>query len=179
MAKSVAFLRAINLGGRFVKMEDLRRIITDAGFNQVETFIQSGNLLFASPPEPTGVVEERIEAALLAALGYRVDTFIRSAGQLIGLAERQPFLAAPPQEDPVVYVAFVRQPPGSDVRQRLEALANPVDSFLVDGNHIFWLRRRALGESPFSNARLEKALAVPATIRNLTTIRKLGALLAA
>ena len=61
MTRYVAFLRAINVGGRRVKMHHLRELFESLGFSNVETFIASGNVIFDSPAEDTRKLEQRIE----------------------------------------------------------------------------------------------------------------------
>src|SRR5437588_2892987 len=72
MNKYVAFLRAINVGGHTVKMNDLRRLCADIGLNNVETVIASGNVVFASPARSARALEKKIAAHLPANLGYTV-----------------------------------------------------------------------------------------------------------
>ena len=78
MAKYIAFLRAINVGGRTIKMDHLRTLFAQMGFADVATFIASGNVIFDSPETDTVVLERTIEDGLQDMLGYRVDTFIRT-----------------------------------------------------------------------------------------------------
>lgn len=70
MTRYVALLRAINVGGRTVKMDALRAVFGDLGFGNVETFIASGNVLFEAPGKPA-VLESQIETALNQALGQK------------------------------------------------------------------------------------------------------------
>src|SRR5512142_285308 len=91
MERFVAFLRAINVGGHTVRMEELRRLFEGLGLKGVETFIASGNVFFEAPPEDAGYLERLIERRLQEALGYSVATFIRSAPQLAALTAYRPF----------------------------------------------------------------------------------------
>src|SRR6476620_4469524 len=75
----IAFLRAINVGGHTVKMEVLRRLFEELGFENVETFIASGNVIFDAPDDDQGALEKQIEGQLRTSLGYEVATFVRSA----------------------------------------------------------------------------------------------------
>ena len=158
MSKLVAFLRAINVGGRTVKMDHLRRLFVEMGFAGVETFIASGNVIFDSPATDTAALERAIEAGLHAALGYRVDTFIRTPAERAAVAAMWPFSA----------------PPDAAATERLMAFSTPVDAFHVDGREVYWLRRDALGESAFAGGVLEKALGMPATVRNGRTVGKIA-----
>jgi uncharacterized protein (DUF1697 family) len=75
MPRYVAFLRAINVGGRTVTMERLRALFSDIGFSNVETFIASGNVIFDSKSAAPTTLEKDIERQLEASLGYSVATF--------------------------------------------------------------------------------------------------------
>jgi uncharacterized protein (DUF1697 family) len=81
MTVHIAFLRAINIGGRTVKMDHLRSLFESLGYGEVETFIASGNVIFQSPDEDTRALEQQIEAHLRQALGYEVATFLSSRQQ--------------------------------------------------------------------------------------------------
>jgi uncharacterized protein (DUF1697 family) len=78
MRRYFAFLRAINVGGHTVTMENLRKLCESFGLSDVETFIASGNLIFQSSEPNTAALELKIASGLQSALGYEVATFIRS-----------------------------------------------------------------------------------------------------
>jgi uncharacterized protein (DUF1697 family) len=172
----IAFLRAINVGGHNVKMAYLRQLLEALGFSNVETFIASGNVIFETPAEDTQLLEKKIESHLRQSLGYEVATFIRSAAELGAIAAYQPFPTAELEaEGHSLYIAFLPAPPGDEARQKLTAYRTPVDDFYLHGREIYWLARRKIGESTFSGALLEKTVGMPATVRNITTVKRLAA----
>jgi uncharacterized protein (DUF1697 family) len=176
MPKLIAFLRAINVGGHNVKMDDLRRLFEELGFSNVETFIASGNVIFDASDDDAQTLERRIEGHLRAALGYEVATFIRSAAELGDIVGYQPFPAAELEaEGTSLYVAFLPGPPGEEAKARLMAFRTDIDDFHVHGRELYWLCRTRLSESRFSGGLLEKTLKMPATMRNSTTVKKLAA----
>ena len=91
MTRYVAFLRAINVGGRRVKMDHLRKLFEALGTSNVETFIASGNVIFDSEADDPRVLERKIEDHLQESLGYEVATFVRSTSELAGIARYRPF----------------------------------------------------------------------------------------
>ena len=94
MPRYFALLRGINVGGHRVKMDRLRELVEALAFEQVETFIASGNVIFSSPSCDVPATEERIARHLQGALGYEVTTFIRSQSELDSIAAfqlREPF----------------------------------------------------------------------------------------
>lgn len=176
MQRSIAFLRAINVGGHTVKMDHLRTLFATLGVAHVETFIASGNVIFETPSENAATLERRIEQHLRQALGYDVATFIRSAPELAAIAHYQPFPPADLDgEGNALYIAFLPAPPSVEAQQKLLAFRTAVDDFHVHGREVYWLCRKKISDSTFSGALLEKTIAMPATMRNATTVRKLAA----
>ena len=173
MARYVAFLRAINVGGHTVKMEALRALFTELGLEGVSTFIASGNVNFETRARDVAALERKIETHLEKALGYEVVTFIRSTAELASVAAHDPF---PGRTGPAVYVAFLKNAPGQEEQARLMSYRSADDDFQVQGREIYWLPGGRMSDSKFSGAVLEKAIRMPATMRNMTTVRKLAAL---
>ena len=170
----IAFLRAINVGGHTVKMDRLRQLFESLGCLNVETFIASGNVIFESPVGNDQVLEQQIASHLHESLGYAVATFIRSVSEVADIANYQPF-AASELKDSALYIAFLPAPPNGEAQQKLMAFRTPLDDFHVHGREIYWLCRTRSSDSAFSGALLEKAIGMPATMRNSTTVRKLAA----
>lgn len=172
----IAFLRAINVGGHNVKMAQLRSLFQELGFADVATFIASGNVFFAAQADNVPDLETQIERHLKAALGYEVATFIRSPSELAAVAQYQPFperdFAAP---DAALSIAFLRETPAKAAQQKLLDLRTEIDDFQIHKRELYWLRRTRISESAFSGALFEKTLGMAATMRNVTTVRKLAA----
>ena len=177
MLKYVAFLRGINnVGGRIVKMDQLRRLFEALGFARVETFIASGNVIFDSPSRSVKTLERKIEGRLREALGYEVATFIRSTKELAAIAAYQPFAGAELEAGGgTLYIAFLMDEPDEDATRRVLSLATPSDDFHISGRELYWLCRKKISESEVSWAALAKALGVGLTLRNSNTIRRLAA----
>lgn len=172
----VAFLRAINVGGhQVVKMGDLRRLFESAGLANVETHIQSGNVLFESPDKNAAALEQALEAELRRSLGYSVTTFLRLVPELVKIAEYAPFGELDTAAGEHLYVAFLRSAPSKEAQRRLMALSNRVDEFHLRRREAYWLQRRQHGVSRFSSQTLEKTLETQVTVRNSTTLTALAA----
>jgi uncharacterized protein (DUF1697 family) len=175
LTKYVAFLRAINVGGRTVKMDALRRsiAISPLGLSDVETFIASGNLIFQGLIQDTRALEQQIEAYLLETLGYTVETFVRTTAEVAAIAAYAPFPDL--TESEALYIAFLHDAPDDATRARLLARQDKMNDFHIHGREVYWRIRGTLSTSTLSNAQLERTLAVPVTIRNVTTVRRLAA----
>ncbi len=172
MARYIAFLRAINVGGRTVKMERLRREFEALGLTAVETFIASGNVIFEARPKNEELLREKIERHLGKTVGFEVATFLRTAAELAQIANYRPFRAETAGDS--IFVAFLAGRPDSAATKNLFACQSETDEFHVHEREVYWLCRTRMSDSKFSGARLEK-IAGPATIRNLTTVKKLAA----
>jgi uncharacterized protein (DUF1697 family) len=172
VARYVAFLRAINVGGHVVRMDRLRRLFEETGAEDVETVIASGNVLFSSASKSERTLAARIAARLEDALGYPVSTFLRTPGELAAVASRRPFADS---EGHNLYIGFLSEKPGGAAIRSLRACATPEDDFRILGREVYWLCRTSFSRSLFSGARLEKILGAPTTLRNVTTVRRIAA----
>lgn len=169
--KYAAFLRGINVGGhKIIKMEDLRRMFESFGYLNVATYIQSGNVIFESSETESDALESEIQAKLAGSLGYEVEIFLRTIREAAAVVKNSPFI-----EDAAttVYVAFLHKPPSRAAKAALMTLASKVDEFSSTGREVYCLRHRDRGESILSTNFLEKTLDVTATMRNMTSIRKI------
>ena len=171
----VAFLRAINVGGRTVKMDELRRLFEGLGFSNVETSIASGNVVFDTRGSDVKALEARIEAGLRKALGYEVAAFVRTDAELADIAACQPFPQKRLDEAKALNVGFLTGPLDADAERRLMRLRTDIDDFHVRGREIYWLCRKRQSESTFSNTAFEKAVHTKTTFRGVNTIRKMAA----
>ncbi len=180
MSRFVAFLRAINVGGHTVKMEELRKIFESLGVGGVETFIASGNVIFESSTRRGEPLRKKIEMTLRTELGYEVATFLRSDAELKGMGEYQPF-AASQFRAPVstLFVALLSEELRDDAKQKLINHGGAEDEFHVHSREIYWLCHVRANESKFSGPKLEKTIGMRTTVRNINTIRRLAAKLAA
>jgi len=174
MPRRIAFLRAINVGGHVVTMAALRGHFEKLGFDEVETFINSGNVIFSSAAKDDGALERKIEAHLEKALGYEVKTFLRSEAEVAAIARYKPFDAARIEAAPTLYVGFLAAPLDAAAQKLLMAMKTEIDDFHVHGREMYWLCTRKQTESKFSNARFERALKISSTFRGLNTIVRLA-----
>lgn len=171
MSKYIAFLRAINVGGTsIIKMTDLKKMFESFGLENVQTYIQTGNVIFESDEGNASKLEERIERQLEKSFGKRIQLFVRTMREVVAMAAECPY---DPKEGETAYVAILQKKPGKKSEQALRALCSDADDFVVKDKETYSLRRDR-DKSIFSNALIEKVLGVPATTRNLTTIKKIA-----
>ena len=168
--KYVAFLRAINVGGHaIIKMVDLKKMFESAGLEKVQTYIQSGNVIFESENADRETLAKQIERQLEKAAEYKIELFVRTMREVQDIAAKCPFQA---KDGEMVYVTFLNQKPGKPSQQALLDLKSDTDDFVFRGREVYTLRRDR-ERSVFSNNFVEKILKMPATSRNLTTITKI------
>ena len=175
MPKYIAFLRAINVGGRNVTMEELRRLFTAAGFRAVETFIASGNVIFEAPRANDAALEKQIEDFLQRALGYEVTVFVRTNAEIAAVARYKPFSESQLAAALALNVAFLAAPLSPEATRALLALRTDIDDFHCRGREVYWLCKQRQSDSKFSNAVFERVLKLRATFRNVNTVVKLAA----
>ncbi len=170
MHKYIAFLRAINVGGNsIIKMADLKQTFESFGLENVQTYIQSGNVIFESDEKDASVLEEQIESQLEKTLGKKIQLFVRTMRQLIAILNACPFH---PKEGESVYVVMLDKKPSKKSIEGLMTFRSEFDDFVVKGREGYQLRRNR-EKSTFVNHSMEQILHVPGTARNLTTIKKL------
>lgn len=176
----VALLRAVNVGGRTVKMDALRDVFAGLRLGNVETFIASGNVLFDTSTRDLAALERRIESRLERELGMEVTTFIRSPDELAAAVGHQPFSVV----DPIAlgqsfHIGFAKEMADEELEKRLAALRTPMDELAAREREIFWWCHGRMADSLLPVGGVEKRLGIPLTFRSATTVRKLVAKLVA
>lgn len=170
----VAFLRGINLGKRRLEMARLRALFEELEFESVTTFIASGNVIFTTSVRTPRTLETHIAGHLEEALGYPVDTFVRTTAQVVEIANRKVF---PESEGTgvTIHVGMLQQALPADLAKRLAAIKTAADEFRVFGSEFYWLCRGRSSDSIVWALPEMKNLRLPTmTMRNVTTMRKLA-----
>ena len=178
LPQHVALLRAINVGGRFVRMASVVDALAPLGLQDIRSIIASGNLLFRAPSRGAASLAPRIAQALQAALGFEVATFLRAESAWRALAAAAPpFARGELAQSPAVNVMFLAEEPSPSQCDAVAALATAVDRFAVRGREVYWLCTVRQSESTFSAAVLERRLGCKTTLRSWTTVQRLAAAL--
>jgi uncharacterized protein (DUF1697 family) len=172
MPHYVALLRGINVGGRTVKMDRLRAVLSKLGFDDVETLIASGNVLFRASGRSDAALERKIEAALEQAFGFTVTTMVRSAADMQTIAANEPFGDTGESR---IHIAFLKVPPPRDGVRQVLALRSGTDEIHLEGRELYFKIAGRMTDSTIFQAPVEKLLGVPMTLRNVNTVRKLAA----
>ena len=171
MKKYAAFLRAINVGGNtIIKMTDLKQMFESCGLENVQSYIQTGNVIFESQESDIAVLTEQIERQLEKATGKRIQLFVRTMREVASIVNGCPF---DPKEGETVHVVILKEKPKKKSELALMSLCSKADDYAVKGREVYNLRHDR-ERSVFSNNLIEKVLGMPATTRNLKTIGKLS-----
>jgi uncharacterized protein (DUF1697 family) len=161
-----------------VKMVDLKQAFTEAGCEDVRSYIQSGNVLFKAPAGSTADLFEKIQKKLLDLLGTEATVMYRTHRNIADIMKSDPFKDVKTGPDIKLYVSFLsgkpRHKPALPLLQPKEAL----EAIKVIGQNVYIVsRKKKNGGYGFPNIFLEKAFGVPATTRNWTTVTKIAGLM--
>ncbi|MBX6356512.1 MAG: DUF1697 domain-containing protein [Micromonosporaceae bacterium] len=166
-----ALLRGVNLGshGR-VSMADLGRLFMDLGLEQVSTYLQSGNVIFAGPATGAPSLAAHLQQRIAKDLGLDTVVILRSRDELGKIVGGNPYVDR--TDDPTkLVVTFLAEP--SPEPERLTAPAGETAEFTLAGQEVYLYCPDGYGRTKLSNAFLERRLRVAATTRNWRTVTKL------
>jgi uncharacterized protein (DUF1697 family) len=175
--KYLALLRGVNVGGKNkLPSKDLIELCAGAGCGDVQTYIQSGNVVFSSPVSDTRKLSANITARIKKRFGYQVPVVLRTAGQLQNVIRNNPFLKG--AEENSLHVMFLAELPAGVAVASLDPLRSPGDSFAVLDQEIFLHLPNGAGRSKLTNAWFDAKLGTVSTVRNWRTVLKLLDLMA-
>jgi uncharacterized protein (DUF1697 family) len=173
MTRLIAFLHAVNVGGRIVANAELRTQFEAMGYTHVRTFISTGNVVFDTPQRATPAMARAIEKHLQATVGLSIPVMLRTEPELQAIVQHRAFDLDTLHASKEMHVGFVAEPLSSLAVERLMALRSPLDQFVVHNREIYWLCKSRRNASSFSSSVFEDALHVPATFRPLQTLLRL------
>ncbi|HLI65059.1 MAG TPA: DUF1697 domain-containing protein [Caulobacteraceae bacterium] len=176
MTTAIALLRAVNVGGRTLKMANLIDVARAAGLANPRTLLQSGNLVFAANAADAAL-EARLEAAIEARFGFAADVMVRSAAEWRALIAANPFAGAARDDPSHLLVAPLKAKPAVGAAERLSAAIKGRERAAVVGREAYLVYPDGIGRSKLTMPVLERALGVRATGRNWNTVLKLAAML--
>jgi len=173
--KYIALLRGINVGGkRKIKMADLRAMCEKIGLQEVQTYIQSGNLIFEDSEEDRSVLEKALQEQIKARFGFEIPVMMMTQTYLEQVAKNNPFLQQNEDLDTkLLHVTFLAAAPAEDLLNILEEQETGTDEFKVLDKQVYLYFPNGYGRTKLTNTVFEKKLQVAATTRNWRTINKL------
>lgn len=170
----VVLFRGINVGGnRVVRMEALRGALTEAGFGNVTTYIQSGNVVLTWEGADADAVADRVEQAFAQAAGFSSRPSVRSLARWQALIAENPFPEAE-QDGKQVHAVLLDAEPPPEALEALRAFA-ATERIEVREGVLYLHTPDGFGRSRVAES-LDRALKVPLTARNWNTVLKLQAM---
>jgi uncharacterized protein (DUF1697 family) len=170
VTRRVILIRAVNVGGAKLPMAELKAIAADLGATDVTTYIASGNLVADVPGDPDGF-DRALERAIEGRFGYFREAISRSRDELAAALEAHPFEVVEPKYS---YVAFMLTAPTAAAVEAAAAVPTGEDRWQVIGRDLHLRYAGGAGRAQLKDALLLRALGrIPATARNLNTVRKL------
>jgi len=171
MPTYVAMLRGINLGPhKRVKMEALRKSFESIGLKNVQTYIQSGNVIFKARKTSIAALQKKIEKQITSDFGFSSLTILRSQEQLGKVITGNPFLKQPGASPEHFHVIFLSETPEVDVLKQLERLTEAPDGSCCLGQEIYLHLPNGFAQSSMIHNPLERKLLTRATTRNWRTV---------
>jgi uncharacterized protein (DUF1697 family) len=169
----IAFFRGINVGGTgTLPMNDLVGILEGMGFEEVQTYIRSGNAVFRSAPLEKDRTAQEIRSAILEMHGFAPAVLLLEGAELQAAAADNPFEAA---EGKALHLFFLESLPGKPDLAGLGAVKAETEQFELRAKVFYLYAPDGIGRSRLA-ARVEQSLGVPATARNWNTVSRLLAM---
>jgi len=176
MAKYISILRGINVGGnRKILMKDLKSLYEGLCFSKVETFIQSGNVIFEldekwSAPE----LEVKIQQAIAETFGFDVPVIVRSAEEWTQIVSKSPFWKEMDVDIEKLHLTILKQIPSPELVMEIKGIKFQPDRFEILGSDVFVYCENGYGRTKITNDFFEKKMKIPASTRNWKTVMKLN-----
>jgi len=171
----ISILRGINVGtGRKVPMADLKKLCENMGLQKVQTYIQSGNVVFElSQPESVSELETRLQKAFTEAFGFDIPVLVRTAEEWAESIAQNPFLKEENVNIDRLHLTCLKELPATVLLEKIRAIQYPPDRYEIIGRDVFIFCAVGYGTSKLVNSFFESKLKTPATTRNWKTVMKL------
>ena len=155
-------------------MSDLRQLLTDLGFEDVISLLQSGNLVFKTNVGTGARLEARLEAETQKRLGLKTAFFVRSAKEMDAVIASNPFSAEAKRDPSHLLVLFLKDAPTANAVETLRAAIKGPELVQAKGKHAYAVYPAGIGHSRLTNAVIEAKLGTQGTGRNWNTVLKLA-----
>jgi uncharacterized protein (DUF1697 family) len=174
MKKFIVLLRGINVSGqKKINMKELKSYFEELGFDDVVTYIQSGNVIFNSKNEHKPKLKKMIEKMIFDKYNFDVKTIIITSKELVKILEQNPFKDKYEQEENKLYFTFLFDKVTDENLAKLNSMNFDSEYFSFKENIIYLYTPNGYGRAKLNNNFIENKLKVDATTRNLKTVSKL------
>jgi uncharacterized protein (DUF1697 family) len=174
MKTYICLLRGINVSGqKQIKMTDLKKMFEDLSFTQVQTYIQSGNVVFQSEQNDWTSLLNLIKDKIIKTFGFEVEVILLTTEDLIQIRDKNPFLNDQSKDIDKFYVTFLADNPEKDRIENLKTFDYSPEEYILDNTAIYFYAANGYGRAKMNNNFFESKLKVFATTRNWKTVNKL------
>jgi uncharacterized protein (DUF1697 family) len=174
MVTYIAILRGINVGGkRMIKMDALKQLFLSLGFSNIETYIQSGNVIFKSKKLNEDKLANIISEAIKNVFTYDVPTIVKNVDELKNIITNNPFTKDKSKLIEFLHVTFLNAIPTKENVEIITKLDFGDDAFSIIDNAVYLYCPNGYSNSKLTNSFLENKLKVTATTRNWKTCNEL------
>lgn len=174
--KYVALLRGINVGGNnMIKMEKLRESVAGVGFENVKSYINSGNIIFETGKADDKNLAAKIHDVILADFGFDISVMVRSMAEIEQIIAKNPF-EGQFENDKFLHVFFLNEKLTAEQEALLFAQASDNEQFAVIDRHILCLLKISILDSAVGKGFIDKKLKVATTARNWRTVNRISEL---
>lgn len=174
MNRYIAFLRGINVSGqKKVPMAELRFLLSQNGFTDVKTYIQSGNVVFEKEDESIAEMNTSLEQLIKTHFGFYVPIIIKSVTDINNILKHNPFTKKEDLEFNRIYFVLLFDKPEKEWVERLRQEVYPNEQWELVNDCLYLKCERGYGKSKLNNNLVERKLKVEATTRNYRTLMKM------
>jgi uncharacterized protein (DUF1697 family) len=174
MAAAVSLLRGINVGGHNkIKMEELRELYESLGLRHVQTYVQSGNVVFRTDARDFTRLSKRIADAIEQRFAFRPGVVLRTAADLRGVIAANPFASRPDLDPSKLLVYFLASEPPADLRERMLLVEAEPDELRMESRELYIYYPNGMARPKVPWTLIERTLQTSGTGRNWNTVRKL------
>jgi uncharacterized protein (DUF1697 family) len=169
----ISMLRGVNVGSHNrIKMDALRAVYESLGLLDVQTYVQSGNVVFRTKERSLVSLGKRIEAAIEASFGFRPLVVLRSTSEMRRAIAKNPFAERHVDPDRLL-VTFLASVPDAEALDKALAISTDPEELRIDGSEAYIYFPNGMARPKMSWPRIEKALKTSGTGRNWNTVTKL------
>ncbi len=174
MKTYISILRGINVSGKnLIKMNSLQEMFEGLGFQNVKTYIQSGNVIFQSSEAHLEVLERLISEEILVRFKVNVPVLVREASELKNILTRNPFINEIKDDFSKLHITFLSTSPEKQFIESIDNNSYLPDKYIIVEKSIYLFCPNGYGITKLSNNFFENKLKVKATTRNLRTLKEL------
>jgi len=170
----ISMLRGINVGGhKRIKMDQLRKSLDALGFEQVKTYIQSGNVVFKTRRTSPAALSKKIEERIVKDFGFSASVISRTAEEMSKMIAENPFLKQRGIDPAKLHVMFLSELPAPTALKKLAEVTVAPDQRQCSAREIYFYLPNGVSKSVLWNSPVDRILAVVTTTRNWRTVNTL------